>query len=255
MPGYTNLLPDINLDEDENDVYAPENFARYLSAQREAAAPVVERAPTYTEHTYDAFGQDVDDDGYGRDALEYHQHSMTADHVGEEYMDAYDEKEAIERHYSRYATPEVEAGGPEERSFDGETVISSNDGRRPTVFARPVARRAKPAARVRIKRNDGDTDVDEVNEKEELGDVHFGPVPTVQLRRNRTRTRKNIKLTAGNLVIDSPVPSRLASFLPRKENSEFLTTRYTAVTCDVGLFDASCNCHTDLSPTSVARRV
>ena len=42
-----------------------------------------------------------------------------------------------------------------------------------------------------------------------------------------------IKLTQGNLVLDCPVPSRLASFLPRKGDDEFMLTRYTAITCGV----------------------
>lgn len=71
------------------------------------------------------------------------------------------------------------------------------------------------------------------------------------LRRNRTN--RIVKLTAGNLVLDCAIPTRLAGFLPRKDEDEFgftrcvewvldtseddtnlgLLGRYTAVTCGV----------------------
>lgn len=58
----------------------------------------------------------------------------------------------------------------------------------------------------------------------------FGaPPPTAHLRRNITNRR--VKLTKGNLILDCAVPTRLAGFLPRKGDDEFMLTRYTAVTC------------------------
>ncbi|KAM0756035.1 hypothetical protein T439DRAFT_320725 [Meredithblackwellia eburnea MCA 4105] len=53
--------------------------------------------------------------------------------------------------------------------------------------------------------------------------------PGAQLRRNKTKRR--IKLTEGNLVLDCAIPSRLSGFLPRKDDEEFRFSRYTAVTC------------------------
>ncbi|KAK4051051.1 Chitin synthase, class 3 [Microbotryomycetes sp. JL201] len=64
----------------------------------------------------------------------------------------------------------------------------------------------------------------------------FGaPPPTAHLRRNLTNRR--VKLTQGNLVLDCAIPTRLAGFLPRKGDDEFMLTRYTAVTCGPEDFD------------------
>ncbi|GAA5864069.1 hypothetical protein JCM3774_006369 [Rhodotorula dairenensis] len=59
----------------------------------------------------------------------------------------------------------------------------------------------------------------------------FGaPPPTAHLRRKNLQQRR-VKLTEGNLVIPCAIPTRLLSFLPRKDSDEFTTSRYTAVTC------------------------
>ncbi|KAL8292822.1 hypothetical protein RQP46_000516 [Phenoliferia psychrophenolica] len=64
----------------------------------------------------------------------------------------------------------------------------------------------------------------------------FGAPPeTAQLRRNRTLLRRRIKLTEGNLVLDCAIPTRLAGFLPRKDDEEF---KYTAITCGPEDFNA-----------------
>lgn len=74
---------------------------------------------------------------------------------------------------------------------------------------------------------------------------HFGPAPLgPQARRNKMR--KRVALTAGNLVLDCPIPSRLNSFLPRKDAEEFRFMRYSAVTCDVRL---------ETSPFSKCQRI
>lgn len=46
---------------------------------------------------------------------------------------------------------------------------------------------------------------------------------TAHLRRNMRNQR--VKLTAGNLVLDCAIPSRLSGFLPRKGDTEFMSTR------------------------------
>lgn len=51
------------------------------------------------------------------------------------------------------------------------------------------------------------------------------------LRRNKTK--KLIKLTDGNLVIDFTIPTKLLENLPRKEGAEFTHTRVSYVTCGV----------------------
>ena len=70
-------------------------------------------------------------------------------------------------------------------------------------------------------------------ELEKLEDTrHYGPAPAqAQPRRNKALTKKQVKLTSGNLVLDNPVPSKLTSFLPRRD-SEFTHMRYTAATGD-----------------------
>ncbi|ODV91025.1 glycosyltransferase family 2 protein [Tortispora caseinolytica NRRL Y-17796] len=59
------------------------------------------------------------------------------------------------------------------------------------------------------------------------------------VRRNRNYARKQVKLTHGNLVLNCPVPSKLLSFLPRRDSEEFRSMRYTAVTCDANDFNAA----------------
>jgi hypothetical protein len=61
---------------------------------------------------------------------------------------------------------------------------------------------------------------------------HYGPAPSrAQPRRLNAMTKKQVQLIQGNLVLDNPVPSKLTSFLPRRD-SEFTHMRYTAATCD-----------------------
>ena len=61
---------------------------------------------------------------------------------------------------------------------------------------------------------------------------HYGPAPTqAQPRRLKAMAKKQVRLIQGNLVLDNPVPSKLTSFLPRRD-SEFTHMRYTAATCD-----------------------
>ncbi|WVR05534.1 hypothetical protein IAU60_002552 [Kwoniella sp. DSM 27419] len=66
-------------------------------------------------------------------------------------------------------------------------------------------------------------DEDEVN-------VHYGPLPTRVVRRNRTQ--KRVQLFRGHLVLDIDVPTMLLDQCPIREGNEFTKMRYTAVTCD-----------------------
>ncbi|CAO1619779.1 unnamed protein product [Jaminaea pallidilutea] len=61
---------------------------------------------------------------------------------------------------------------------------------------------------------------------------HFGPAPAKGALLRRHKTKKQVALTQGNLVLDCPIPSKLKSFLSRRGEEEFETMRYTAVTCD-----------------------
>ncbi|KAK9451789.1 chitin synthase-domain-containing protein [Limtongia smithiae] len=60
-----------------------------------------------------------------------------------------------------------------------------------------------------------------------------------QPRRHRSMTRRQVKLTRGNLVLDCPIPTKLFSFLPRRDNEEFRNVRYTAATCDPDDYSSS----------------
>lgn len=59
-----------------------------------------------------------------------------------------------------------------------------------------------------------------------------------QPRRHKSMTRKQVKLVRGNLVLDCPVPTKLYSFLPRRDHDEFVYMRYTAATADPNDFVA-----------------
>ncbi|ODQ65186.1 family 2 glycosyltransferase, partial [Nadsonia fulvescens var. elongata DSM 6958] len=65
-------------------------------------------------------------------------------------------------------------------------------------------------------------------------------VPTEsQPRRNKETRKKQLKLIQGNLVIDCPIPSKLLSYLPRKDLNEFTHMRYSAITCDANDFSSA----------------
>ncbi|KAF8733443.1 hypothetical protein AX14_003877 [Amanita brunnescens Koide BX004] len=63
---------------------------------------------------------------------------------------------------------------------------------------------------------------------------HYGPAPTGRVIR-RHKTKKRVRLTNGNLVVDLSVPPKL--ILPRRGEPETIKTRYTAVTCDPDDFE------------------
>ncbi|EIW73092.1 hypothetical protein TREMEDRAFT_70893 [Tremella mesenterica DSM 1558] len=67
-------------------------------------------------------------------------------------------------------------------------------------------------------------------EGDEPSNVHYGPIPTRILRRNRTQ--KRVQLFQGHLVLDIDVPSLLLDKCSLRDGNEFTKMRYTAVTCD-----------------------
>jgi chitin synthase len=69
--------------------------------------------------------------------------------------------------------------------------------------------------------------------------MHFGPAPARGAQLRRHKTKKNVKLTQGNLILDCPVPTKLQSFLTRRGDDEFMSMRYTAATCDADDFASS----------------
>ncbi|KAF8210175.1 chitin synthase-domain-containing protein [Mycena galopus ATCC 62051] len=68
---------------------------------------------------------------------------------------------------------------------------------------------------------------------------HFGPAPTGRVLR-RNKSKKRVRLTKGNLVIDLDVPPKLV--LPRRGEYETMKTRYSAVTCDPDDFEKNGFC-------------
>ncbi|SNX81803.1 probable Chitin synthase 3 [Melanopsichium pennsylvanicum] len=67
---------------------------------------------------------------------------------------------------------------------------------------------------------------------------HFGPAPARGAQLRRHKTKKNVRLTKGNLILDCPVPTKLQTFITRRAEDEFTTMRYSAVTCDPDDFTA-----------------
>lgn len=60
--------------------------------------------------------------------------------------------------------------------------------------------------------------------------------PTPQPQIKRWKTVKKVELYKGNLVLDCPVPKKLLTLCPLKEEREFTHMRYTAATCDPSEF-------------------
>lgn len=93
--------------------------------------------------------------------------------------------------------------------------------------------------------NDDDDDDDDIedaesNRSQETLSVEMFEAPEkAQPRRHKSMTRKEVKLVRGNLVLDCPVPTKLYSFLPRRDRDEFVYMRYTACTSDPDQFSSS----------------
>ena len=65
---------------------------------------------------------------------------------------------------------------------------------------------------------------------------HYGPAPEgAQVRRGARqaqKTKKEVRLVNGELILECKIPTILYSFLPRRDDMEFTHMRYTACTCD-----------------------
>lgn len=208
MSAYNNL-PNI----DEGDEFISDNFHQYLAQrQSELAADFDQQAaaPLYHEVDY----------GYAPHVQDYAHVEYDAPAVQDvEFREA--------RQRRRYMTPELEdQQGTNERSFDGPDVYTSTDDNhhyaqeeRPTGIAALGLSRAADSRRTIATDFSDDSKGDTLNDEKEGVRLHYGDAPKIQLRRNRTK--KRVALTAGNLVVDAPIPSRLAGFLPRKGQEEF----------------------------------
>ncbi|KAF3930796.1 hypothetical protein ABW20_dc0106460 [Dactylellina cionopaga] len=95
---------------------------------------------------------------------------------------------------------------------------------------------------VAMEGDDDDDDIYKKIDEEDLGEAsieaggqHYGPAPTgATERRHRKaqRSQKQVRLVNGELILECKIPSILYSFLPRRDEEEFTSMRYTAVTCD-----------------------
>ncbi|ODO12122.1 hypothetical protein I350_00908 [Cryptococcus amylolentus CBS 6273] len=74
------------------------------------------------------------------------------------------------------------------------------------------------------------------DDEDDYVNVHYGPVPSRIVRRNRTQ--KRVQLFRGHLVLDVDVPSMLLDQCPIRQGNEFTKMRYTAVTGDPNDFVA-----------------
>ncbi|KAK6496498.1 Chitin synthase, class 2 [Arthrobotrys musiformis] len=68
----------------------------------------------------------------------------------------------------------------------------------------------------------------------EAGGQHYGPAPNgaMERRRKAQKSQKQVRLINGELILECKIPSILHSFLPRRDEEEYTSMRYTAVTCD-----------------------
>ncbi|GAA5915714.1 chitin synthase CHS2 [Sporobolomyces salmoneus] len=126
---------------------------------------------------------------------------------------------------------DVKRLGEFEDSFEGDTsYVSQNQETRRT-------RRRREESDIVDEEDDEDNIMRDLDSPALSYKGGFGAPPTTaHLRRNMTNRR--VKLTEGNLVIECQIPTRLAGFLPRKGEDEFMQTRYTAVTCGPDEFHA-----------------
>ncbi|WFC96900.1 chitin synthase [Malassezia brasiliensis] len=65
---------------------------------------------------------------------------------------------------------------------------------------------------------------------------HFGPAPPRGRQQRRHNVNRNVALTYGNLVLNCPIPTKLSTFVNRRDSDEFTHMRYSAVTCDADDF-------------------
>ncbi|VVT49687.1 uncharacterized protein SAPINGB_P002393 [Magnusiomyces paraingens] len=83
-----------------------------------------------------------------------------------------------------------------------------------------------------IEQTPQSTELRSAPSSETLSSNAFEVPVKAQPRRNKSMARREVKLVRGNLVLDCPVPTKLYSFLPRRDHDEFVYMRYSAVTTD-----------------------
>ncbi len=77
---------------------------------------------------------------------------------------------------------------------------------------------------------------DDMDDDEKSNLDLYGPAPEGRQERRGARqaqrTKKEVRLINGELILECKIPTILYSFLPRRDDIEFTHMRYTAVTCD-----------------------
>lgn len=124
-------------------------------------------------------------------------------------------------------------GRPISRDSNATVDLSSVPINEDDVFTDPSDDR--PELRTRDSYMSDETFTDEYTAADEKVD-HYGPAPEgAQSRRGARQalmSKKEVKLTNGELILECKIPTILYSFLPRRDDTEFTHMRYTAVTCD-----------------------
>lgn len=183
--------------------YVPEHRQQYGSSRH---YPVTTGPPSFHSHR----SEDPSQVEQQQDSLDTNGHHVHYD-LPQEYDDTQESERPVS--YARYEQDQELGGesGAGEMSYDG-------------VYLSPEEEKyglASPASLLSTDYFNSTADA-----------VPVGAQP----RRNRTSRR--VKLTAGNLVLDCLVPTRLLGFLPRKEDDEMRYTRYSAVTTGPEGFEA-----------------
>ena len=116
---------------------------------------------------------------------------------------------------------------------DSASAITGVDGE-DDVFA-PVNAPVKPREHLHSSHSfqSESTFTDDLYPKD---DEHYGPAPLGRHSRRGTRhaqmAKKEVRLINGELILECKIPTKLHSFLPRRDELEVTHMRYTAVTCD-----------------------
>jgi hypothetical protein len=199
-------------EDDQDTIQITNNNRNTIRPVRPTSTTYQTSPPSFTSHNYhrqddqSSAQDDVEEEERERD-IRQQQYSM-------DYEERYDERPISYSRYDRNADL-AERGGEEEGeiSYDG---LVYNDNK--------------------------DEEYDEKDEEDDNRTLnspyegnHFDVPVDAQPRRNKTNRRVN--LTEGNLILDCLVPSRLLSFLPRKDEENYRYTRYSAITCDPSEFE------------------
>jgi chitin synthase len=134
--------------------------------------------------------------------------------------------------------PLFAGGRPASRESDGDVVdarisIDERDQDEDDVFGPGSDDRPELSSRESFMSQSTFTE-DMYNEHDKV--EHYGPAPDGQQSRRGARlavkSKKEVRLTNGELILECKIPTILYSFLPRRDDTEFTHMRYTAVTCD-----------------------